>query len=273
MKLTVTGVATLPTRAGNGLKVGDVELGCARIATVELGEGTTLLDCAKEGMCLGYHPEKVPVTATDPSADTPEPRTVLVLETENLDRANNYVLVIVDPKDNSTSVVLNTADITNLYGLPVEDADTMNNYIEALAHQRNLTMVRYTDESTGEESFFFTNQFDREINEDILAADDPGIEGDAEVAAAKYFQLMNSPQFRSELETHNFIKLFVVDLVHAGENRYNKLHRDDVIEGIAAELCKVTYWCDGVLCCPSIADIEDYMNHIKGNIRVAVPNK
>ncbi|MCM1219759.1 MAG: hypothetical protein NC548_35200 [Lachnospiraceae bacterium] len=273
MKFTVTGVTTLPTRAGNGLKVGDVELGCARIANVELEEGVTLLDCAREGLCLGYHPDKVPVEPVNPEADTPQPRTILALETENLDRANNYVLVIVDPKTNSTSVVLNTLDITNLYELPEEDAKTMNEYIEALANQRNLTLIRYTDGSTGEESFFFTNQFDRELNEDILASDDPEIEGDAEIAAAKYLQLMNSPQFRSELETHNFIKMFVVDLVHAGENRYNKLHRDDVIEELAAKLCQITYWCDGVLCVPSIADIEDYMNHIKGDIRVAVPKK
>lgn len=276
MKFTVTGVSTLPTRLGDGLKVGDVELGCARIANIEMEEGRTLRDYAKEGMCLGYQLDKKVPVCTNPDADSaerPAPINVLNLLTDSLDTANNYVLVIVDPKDNSTSVVLNTLDITNLYGLPEEDAENMNKYIEALAHQRNLSLVRYTDGATGEEAFFFTNQFDREINEDILASDDPEIEGDAEIAATKYIQLMNSPQFRSELETHNFIKLFVVDLVHAGENRYNKLHRDDVIEGIAATLCGVTYWCDGVLCNPSIADIENYMDIIKGNIRVVVPQK
>lgn len=273
MKFTVTGVSTLPTRVGDGLKVGDVELGCARIASVEMEEGKTLLDYAREGMCLGYRLDKVTPESNDPTAEAPAPRNVLRLLGDDLGAANNYVLVIVDPKDNSTSVVLNTLDITNLYGLPEEDAENMNKYIEALAHQRNLSLVRYTDGTTGEEAFFFTNQFDREINEDILAGDDPEIEGDAEIAAAKYLQLMNSPQFRSELETHNFIKLFVVDLVHAGENRYNKLHRDDVIDEIAAKMCEITYWCDGVLCVPSIADIEDYMNHIKGGIRVAIPQR
>lgn len=273
MKFTVTGVETLPTRLGNGLKVGDVELGCARIAKITMEDGKTLLDYAKEGMCLGYRLDKVSPAPNDPESEIPTPRNVLSLLADSLDTANNYVLVIVDPKDNSTSVVLNTLDITNLYGLPEEDAENMNNYIEALAHQRNLTLVRYTDGATNEESFFFTNQFDREINEDVLASDDPEIEGDAEIAAAKYIQLMNSPQFRSELETHNFIKLFVVDLVHAGENRYNKLHRDDTIDEIAAKLCQITYWCDGVLCNPSIADIENYMDIIKGSIRVAVPQK
>lgn len=271
MKFTVTGVTTLPTRMGNGLKVGGVELGCARIASVEMEEGKTLLDYAKEGMCLGYRLDKVAQTSEDPAAETPAPRNVLSLLADSLDAANNYVLVIVDPENNSTSVVLNTLDITSLYGLPEEDAENMNKYIEALAHQRNLSLVRYTDGATNEEAFFFTNQFDREVNENILASDDPDIEGNAEIAAAKYLQLMNSPQFRSELETHNFIKLFVVDLVHAGENRYNKLHRDDTIDGIAAKLCQITYWCDGVLCSPSIADIENYMDIIKSGIRVTVP--
>lgn len=268
MKLTVTGVATLPTRMGNGLKVGNVEIGCARIVNVELEEGKTLLDCAKEGMCLGYTLEKVTPASNDPTADTPAPVNELRLNEDDLGSANNYVLVIVDPATNETSVVLNTTDITNLYGLPEEDARTMNEYIDALAHQRNLTMVRYTDGATGEEAFFFTNQFDREVNEDVLADGDPEIEGDAKIAAGKYIQLLNTPQYRSELETHNFIKLFVVDLVRAGEDRYNKLHRDTAIDNIIAEICGITYWCDGTLCRPSIADVDNYMDIIKNGIRI-----
>lgn len=272
MKFTVTGVATLPTRAGNGLKVGDVELGCARIASIEMEEGKTLMDYVREGMCLGYKLKKVDAEVTDPAAEAPAPITALDL-VEEIEKASNYVLVIVDPKDNTTSVVLNTLDITNLYGLPEEDAATMNEYIEALAHQRNLEMVRYTDGTTGEEAFFFTNKFDREVNEDVLADGDPEIEGDAQVAASKYIQLMNSANFRAELESHNFIKMLVLDLVKAGEDRYNKLHRDEAINDIIARLCGITYWCDGVLRVPSIADIDNYMDIIKNGIRINPGNK
>ena len=64
--------------------------------------------------------------------------------------------------------------------------------------------------------------------------------------------------------------MFLVALLNAGQDRYNKVHRDDVLYEVADKLKSISYFEDGVLLNPSVADIEDFCNKIKSVIRLTV---
>lgn len=251
MKMKIEEIAILSSKTGDGLKVGDNTIGCAKITKLKLEDGKTLTDYVVEGLNLDY----VPTSQDDGSTK--------IVFTEDLKSAANYTLFIRDDKTGATSVVLSTLDITNLFNLPKEDAAQMDKYLSALANQRQLEMVRYTELGTEEPAIFFTNQFDREINEMIL---------DTETSDKETWQVYNSmlsnPEFRTELTTDNFIKMFLMSVVRSGQDRYNKLHRDDIIKEVAGKLTQITYWEDGELRNPSVKDINNYLTDITGNIRI-----
>lgn len=254
MKFSVTEVDILRSQTGEGLKVGDKTIACARVTKIgNLENGKTLKDLAKEGICLGYK--------------TNEAGNAIVLDEDNLKEASNYVLVFRDPENEDgtpgdVSIILTTEDIAELYGLPKEEAELMNLHLGALVKQRGLMMVRYTDAETNKEALLFTNQFDREINDAVL--DDAMDE-----AMENYQRMMNNLDYRTELQTDNFIRMFLMSIDQTGQGRYNLLNRDNVIEQAAKLISGITYWEDGVLHKPSVKDINESISEIAGHITIA----
>jgi hypothetical protein len=251
MKMKIEEIAILSSQTGDGLRIGNKTIGCAKITKLKLEDGKTLTDYAKEGLNLDYLLMQ---------QDDGTPRVVF---TDDLRDGNNYVLFIRDEESGATSVVLSTLDITNLFELPKEDADQMDKYLSALANQRQLNMIRYTELGTEKDAIFFTNQFDREINEMLLDTET----SDGEVLQT-YNSMITNPEFRTELTTDNFIKIFLMSVVRSGQDRYNKLYRDDVLKEIAEKLSNITYWSDGTLYNPSVKDINNMLTDITGCIRI-----
>jgi hypothetical protein len=254
MKMKVDQVAILSSNTGEGLKVGDKTIGCAKITQLTLEDGKTLQDYAKEGLCLGYKPVKI----ENGEGENPSVEIQLI---DDLKAGANYVIFIRDGEE--VSIVLNTLDFTRLFQLPDEDAAQMDKYLGMLAKQRQLEMLRYEDIETGEESIFFVNQFDREINELVLDE-----ETDAATAVNVYNNMVANVEFRTELQTDNFIKMFLMTIVQTGQDRYNKLHKTDIVKEVAEKLATVTYWKDGVLYKPSVKDINDLLTDVSDNIRI-----
>lgn len=253
MKMNVEEIAILSSQTGDGLKVGDKVIGCAKITKLKFEDDKTLTDYAKEGLNLGYGIVNAAEEGQNPKVEI----------ADDLSGSSNYVLFIRDTTTGDTSVVINTLDLTNLFNLPSEDAVQMDKYLSLLANQRQLNMVRYTTLSSGEDAIFFTNQFDREMNEMLL--DD---ETSDEETLRVYTGMLQRSEFRTELMTDNFIKIFLMSIVQTGQNRYNKLYKDDVIKKVADTLCEVTYWEDGVLYAPSVKDIDDFLEDVKKQIRI-----
>lgn len=264
MKFSVKEIDILDSKVGPGLKIGDYTFGCARITQITMEGGKTLKDYALEGMCLGYKATTEAVKPDESSAvQKPAAKTVMVLNTDALNTApyaNNYVLFSKDV-EGGVSIIHNTADLVQLFQLPNKDAEEMDKYIGMLAGQRNLDMVRYVDLETGTDSIMFVNLFDREVVEAIL-------DDDNSQAANSFVSMMRSAEFRSELENHNFIKLMVMSVAQTGQDRYNKLNRDDVLAEMAKTFSSIRYWKEGNLCVPSVKDINDYMDQMKEQIRI-----
>ncbi len=259
MKFTVNEIDILDSRAGEGLRVGDKTIGCARVTGITLEDGKTLYDYAKEGLVLETisHLELV-------YGDGEEE--VLALNDKDIKNSNNYVLFVREP-DNAdgskgdVSVILGCKDITDLFKLPESDAENLQKYLGLLAEQRGLVMINYTDLETNTESIMFVNQFDREIVDALL-------DNDQADAKNSYKSMLSSNEFRSELQTHNFIRTFLLSIVKTGQDRYNKLNRDDVITEVAKKLVGITYWVDGELVTPTVKNINDYLVDITENIRI-----
>lgn len=264
MKFSVKEIDILDSKVGPGLKIGDYTFGCARITQIAMEEGKALNDYALEGMCLGYKATTEAVKPEESSAvQKPAAKTVMVLNTDALNTApyaNNYVLFSKDT-EGAVSIIHNTADLVQLFQLPDKDAEEMDKYIGMLAGQRNLDMVRYVDLETGTDSIMFVNLFDREVVEAIL-------DDDNAQATNSFVSMMRSAEFRSELENHNFIKLMVMSVAQTGQDRYNKLNRDDVLAEMAKTFSSIRYWKEGNLCVPSVKDINDYMDQMKEQIRI-----
>ena len=261
MKFTVKQIQILNSQVGEGLKIGDKTIGTGIITAMDTEDGVSLVDLAKEGLVLGYD-------LTEPEKnDNGEPvlgSEKIKLNEEDVAKATNYVLFIREPaKEDGTpgdcSVVLNTKDITKAFGLPDSDAEMMKKYLGATARQRQLELVEYTDLETGEESIFFVNQFDREVVDSVL-------DDDVDGAVTTYMNMLNSPDFRSQVVSHSFIKTFLMVIVQTGQDRYNKIHRQDIIEKAAELLSGITYWKDGELHKPSVKDINDYVSEITEHI-------
>jgi hypothetical protein len=256
--MKVTEIGILSSQTGDGLKVGNKTIGCAKVTKVELAEGATLTDCAKDGLCLGYSPEG------DYQASEPPTYGIrIVLNAEDLTGSSNYVLFIRDNESGATSVVVNTTDITDLFGLPRSDAETLERYLGVLAQQRQLELMTYTNMDDDTEGMFFVNSFDREINELVLDA-----ETDAAEAVQSYVSAQNNAEFMTQLRTDNFIKMFLMTVVQTGQDRFNRLYRDMVIEAAAAKLSSVRYYADGVLTKPSVKDINDMVIEMTKHIKI-----
>ena len=163
-------------------------------------------------------------------------------------------------EEKETNVVTSCKQITELFDLPDEDAEALTTYIGELATSRNLNMVQ-TEDLDGNPFFFFVNTFDQDMLELYLDDDQDGLFNN-------FVGLTKSPEYHSELMNHNFIKMFLVGLVKASQDRYNSIHRDKVLCDLAKELCNIRYWNDGKLLKPSVKDIEDFMNEMKNQIIV-----
>lgn len=248
----IESVDILPSQVGKGLQIGDAVIGCARITEISLPEGATLKQVAEaDGLVLGYK-------MGEPSKVVPNQRPNVEFNTKDLSTADNYVLVII--KDDETTVVTHGSQITELFDLPEEDAEQLMLYIGDLAKSRNLSMI--TTEDLDESPFiFFVNAFDETMMDFYL-------NNNQEALFQQYMGLMHSPEFLAEMENHNFIKMFLVGLVKASQDRYNSIHRDKVLCDLAKELCNIRYWNDGKLLKPSVKDIEDFMNEMKNQIVV-----
>lgn len=243
----------LPSQVGKGLTVGDVVIGCGRITSIELpAKNTNLKQIAEaDGLSLGYKP-------IAPSALTPNAQFSIEYNTFDLANANNYVLFI--SKDDKIELVKNTSQITEMFDLTGEDAELLDKYIGNLANTRNLSMLKTTD-LDGEEFMFFVNKIDETMMDYYFS-------NNREASIQTYAGMMRSPELMAEIESHNFIKMFLIGLVKACQDRYNTIHRDKVLCKLAKELCEIRYWDDGVLLSPSIKDIEDFMNEMKNQILV-----
>ena len=246
MQFTIKEVEVLTSQTGNGIKIGDKFIGCAMITNIE---GDVRQPEFSKEVSVVQNPETRETTVS--------------VDGDDIASGRNYVLVAVDGEaDYSEVSIISTAlDFTRIFGLPDEDAKTFDNYLPLLAEQRALKEVKYYDPEREEECFFFVNKYDSEIMEAFLRGDDKFV-------IESYVNTMRNPQFKAELSTHNFIKMMVISLVEAGENRYNKCHRDDVLIDVAKQLSEITYWENGVLNTPSVLDIDKFVTNIKSQIRV-----
>lgn len=244
-------VDVLKSKTGKGLKIGNRMIGCARITEIELPEGATLKQVAEaDGLTLSYD-------MVNPSNIVPNQRPNIDFNTKDLTKADNYVLVIID-EDETTTVVTHCSQITELFDLPEEDGDALMKYIGDLAATRNLAMLT-TEDLDDNPFFFFVNIFDQTMFELYL-------KNDQENLLANYVQLSRSPEFYAELTSHNFIKMFLVGVVKASQDRYNQTHRDKILCDIAKQIRSIRYWDDGKLLAPSMKDCEDYFTEIKNQI-------
>ena len=244
-------VDVLTSKTGKGLTIGNRTIGCARITEIELPEGATLKQVAEaDGLTLSYD-------MTDPSNIVPNQRPNIEFNTKDLTKADNYVLVIIG-EDDTVNVVTHCSQITELFDLPEEDGNALMTYIGDLASSRNLVMM--TTENLDEEPFFFfVNAFDQSMFELFL-------KNDKDALFNNYVNLSRSPEFYAELTSHNFIKMLLVGIVKASQDRYNSTHRDKVLCDIANQLRGIRYWNDGRLLAPSVKDIEDFFTEIKNQI-------
>ena len=244
----ITKVDIIPTQAGNGLKIKDFEIGCARITEVDFGNDEDFIDnLEKTGLSIGatlHHDE------TDGTK---------LLFDKDLSNAKNYVLVTIDT-DGQVYTINTAMDICHIFGLPESDAEMLDMYIGALANDRQLVMGSAKDDDETS-IMFFTNKVDAEITQDY-------INGELEDATGKYMNIMNSADYRAEYISDNFIKMFLIAIITSSQDRYNKVHRDETLQKVADMLMGIKYWNDGQLCNPSILDIENYINDIKSVIRV-----
>ena len=249
----IKNVEVLTSQVGRGLKIGNTTLGCAKITEIELPEGATLKQIAEaDGITLGYK------VSDNRNTDAPNEHAKIEFNTTDLTTAVNYVLVTIDDEEKETNVVTSCKQITELFDLPDEDAEALTTYIGELATSRNLNMVQ-TEDLDGNPFFFFVNTFDQDMLELYLDDDQDGLFNN-------FVGLTQSPEYHSELMNHNFIKMFLVGLIKANQDRYNTTHRDKVLCDIAKQLRSIRYWEDGRLLAPSIKDIEDFITEIKNQI-------
>ena len=250
MKFTVDQIDILSSKAGDGIIIGDKIIGCAVIKSFVSEEGSSMKSFVEEGLCAKYN--------FKPKEGSNEVETEL--DFSDIANGNNYVLFTKNKEtdennDPNIQIILNTVDITRLFGLPDSDATMMSRYLGALANQKHLILQTYDDLDTGDNGIFFVNQFDREINDLIL--DDRKTD-----AFDNYQHIVENHQYYVDLSTHSFIKTFLMTVVQSGQDRYNKLHRLDVLTNVAKELAGITYWEDGILKSPSVMNINDYLKEI-----------
>lgn len=240
----ITKVDIIPSQMGNGLKIKDFEIGCAKIVEIQTEEGKTIEDVIfNDGLVA-------PISMVDTDA--------IYFDTKSLMGSKNYVLVTI--KDGAVSTITNVKEVVELFELDSDDADMLQQYIGALALDRNL-VCSLTNDLDGEDMMFFTNAFDKELTNDF-------INGDLDAAKVKYSNMLTSPDFRTEHTTDNFIKMFLYALITACQDRYNKTNREAAIRKAADLISSIKFWEDGQLLSPSLTDIDDYLANVKSAIRI-----
>lgn len=244
----ISNVLIIPSQAGNGLKIKDFEIGCAIIDKIEFPEGT-IQDVVKGDNLV---PAMTLVAGEDGNHS-------LSLDYDKLSMANNFVLVKIDSEKNVTAIK-SADEICDIFGLGLQDAEMLNGYIGALANDRQLVYNVGTD-MDGDDFMFFTNLADAEIMEHLKNGDD--------VEAANLFNsILSNKDYMAEYSSRNFIKMFLIALIKACQDRFNKVNRDDVLRQVAGILGDIQYWDDGQLLKPSVLDIENYLTDIKSAIRI-----
>lgn len=236
---TIKGVDIIPTQAGRGLKIKDFEIGCARI--VSINTDTPIEDDKTLSLGMTYSQDKG-----------------LFFDTKNIGSGKNYVLIKIE--GDNVSTITSPKDICDIFELDEKDADTLGQYIGALANDRQLVLTIGKD-LEGEDIMYFTNAFDKELSDDFR-------NGDIEKANEKYLSMMKSAEYRAEYTSDNFIKMFLIAIIQSSQDRYNKVNRNDKLLKVAELLTDIKYWNDGQLLNPSILDIENYINDIKSAIKV-----
>lgn len=260
MKFTIDQISILNSMTGEGIIIGGKTIGCAVITQLTKEKNVSYRDLALEGLCLGYGIVK-----------NENDEEIIKLHEDNLEESQNYVLFYRDEKKEDGSqgdchTILNTVELVKLFGLSEKDAEMMNNYLGALANQKNLRLETYTDLISGKPGIFFVNQFDREINDKILLNDPEG-------AKESYLNMLGNFDFKTEIQTHSFIKTFMMSVTQSCQNRYNAVNRRDVLMEVADKLSKITYWNDvGVLSTPTLKDVEGFFDAIRCFMRVEVKN-
>ena len=237
-------VTVLPSKTGNGLQINDLIIGCAQIVDVEVEENATLEGCMKEGL----------LSAGMILRETEDGNQELQFVTDSLKNSFNYVLVSI--KDSECSIINNASEFGEIFGLPEDDIEMLGQYIGALAEDRNLVMNIVND------TMVFTNNFHMALTYDHFHGNDKD-------ATVKFIRAYERPEFRAEISSHNFIKMFLIALITAAQDRYNKVNREETLYKVAKELTNIKYWDDGKLLNPSIADVEEFLDKIKSIIRVA----
>lgn len=252
----ITKVEPLQSRTGLGINIDGVTIGCAKIKEIELSQGTDFLTVVKaSGLVLDHKLVE--------RGDGQERRAVVSFNSDNLESANNYVLVLISNQNDEEKIdiVTSASMITDLFKLPHEDADMLDMYIEELADRDQLTRIGITD-SDEQPMFFFVNKFDEEIMDLYYDGDENGL-----IQTYNSF-LLQSPEFMAEYNNDNFIKMLMVGIVKACQDRYNNIHRDKKLKQVADMIAGIRYWNDGNLLKPSVKDIEDFMTEIKNQIVV-----
>lgn len=243
-------VSVIPSQIGNGLKIGDTIIGCAKITNVDFGTNedgsdNIFIDAMEEnGLVVGIN-------------NINENHNVL-FNNETLENSKNFVLV--SEKNGEVSVITDTKMITDIFGLPDEDAEMLSKYIGVLAESKQLIM-KTAEDLDGNEFMFFVNSLDDEISSDFY-------EGEIETASNKYVSMLSHSQYYADYNSDNFIKMFLIGLINAGQDRYNKVHREDILVEVAEKLKSIKYFDNGELCTPSIADVEEFCDKIKSIIRL-----
>lgn len=238
------------SRLDEGIAIGNTIIGVAQVSKIKLEPGETLESYKDSGMVFDIVKEVV------------DGEEIAKFDFSDLKTARNYVLYAIesDGEYAGKPVVLeNVNDITDIFKLPAEEAETMMKNLPALALQRQLCIIPYTNPNRGEDGIMFAPNFDVEIVEDLL-------EDRAAIAASKISSMMNDPRhadYRTNLISHSFIKMFLYTLAETGQKRYNYYNSEVPLQKIAKELMEITYFQEGELHTPSVSDIEGYLNLIK----------
>ena len=252
----ITNVAHIPNQAGDGIKINDFMIGCARIVGVDTEKEETTFDdlIEKAGFSVGFDLKNPP----EGSDEKP-----MLFFDKDLANSKNYVLVIIagEGEEKQVTTIDSAKDICDIFGLGDEDAEMLDNYIGALATDRQLVLHK-TKDFDGNDVMFFTNVVENDITECYKA-------GDTEGATAHFMKIMGSADYASEYMSDNFIKMFLIALIRACQDRYNNVHRNDALREAAKIISGISYWDDGQLHRPSVLDIDNYINDIKGIITVS----
>lgn len=250
-------VKPLLSKTGMGIKIGNVTVGCAKISSIDLPEDTTLEKVAQaDGLVLRY-------SINESNGDGSEQKPTVAFDSTNISGANNYVLVLIADEDTETpriEVITDASQITTLFNLPDTDSSIMDQYIGELADRGQLTKID-TEDLEGNHFFFFVNKIDEKMM-------DLYYEDEQEALLQNYIGMTQSPEFMAEYSNDDFIKMLMVGIIKASQDRYNFIHRDQELKNIANMMTAIRYWNDGALLKPSVKDIEDFMVEVKNQIVV-----